>query len=109
MIVKWLLSKWIYGVAALAILALAGGIYQTGYNAAWRKAEVNTLMQRINTLERDKAIAQEAAARNANNAAELEALRRTDEEKIAQLQEIILDRNDRGLDQRELDGLLNIR
>lgn len=94
---------------ALAVLAVVFGAYQTGVNTERNRGEAAALRQQIETLRRDKEIADRALVRQAADTAELEALRRTDGEKIDQLQEIIRNRADPGLTQSELDGLLNIR
>lgn len=85
------------------------GAYQAGVNAERRRGEAATLHVQIETMRRDKEIADRSLVRVANDAAELEAMRRADEEKIEQLQEIIRTRSDRGLNQPELDGLLGIK
>lgn len=94
---------------ALIALVIVIGAYQAGTNAERKRGEAATLRVQIETMRRDKEIAERSLMRVANDAAELEAMRRADEEKIDQLQEIIRDRGDRGLNQRELDGLLGIR
>lgn len=94
--------------AGLAVVALLVGVYQAGVNSERRRGEAAQLRVEIQTLRRDKAIAEAAIARQEQDAAQLEALRRTDGEKIDQLQAIIRSRNDRGLNQLELDGLLTI-
>lgn len=93
----------------IAVIILVIGAYQTGVNSERSRGEAASLRVEIQTLKRDKEIADRALARVAQDAAELEAARRKDEEKIDQLQTIIRERNDRGLNQSELDGLLNIR
>lgn len=94
---------------ALIALVIVIGAYQAGINAERKRGEAATLRVQIETMRRDKEIAERSLMRVANDAAELEAMRRSDEEKIDQLQEIIRERGDRGLNQRELDGLLGIR
>jgi len=93
---------------ALAAIVLAFGIYQAGVNAERNRGEAATLRVQIETMRRDRDIATRSLARVERDAAELAALRRTDGEKIDQLQEIIRGRADRGLNQSELDGLLSI-
>ena len=93
----------------LGVLVLLIGAYQAGANAERKRGEAATLRVEIQTMRRDKEIADAALVRVSRDAAELEALRRTDGEKIDQLQTIIRSRSDRGLNQLELDGLLNIR
>jgi len=100
---------WPYAAAALAAVVLLVGAYQTGVNAERARGQAAQLRVEIQTLRRDAAIADRAMERVAKDAAELEALRRTDGEKIDQLQEIIRGRGDPGITQSELDGLLNIR
>lgn len=92
-----------------AALVVAIGIYQAGVNAERNRGEAASLRVQIETMRIDKEIADRSLIRVADDAAELAAARRTDEEKIAQLQEIIRTRADRGLNQSELDGLLGIR
>lgn len=92
-----------------AALVVAIGIYQAGVNAERNRGEAATLRVQIETMQIDKEIADRSLIRVADDAAELAAARRTDEEKIAQLQEIIRTRSDRGLNQSELDGLLGIK
>lgn len=100
---------WPYAAGALLAMALFAGVYQAGVNSERRRGEAATLRVEIETLRRDKDIAEAALTRQANDSAQLEALRRTDEEKIDQLQTIIRSRADRGLNQLELDGLLSIK
>lgn len=90
-------------------LVLVVGAYQAGVNAERDRGEAATLRVQVETIRRDKEIAERALVRVANDASELEAARRADGEKIDQLQEIIRSRADRGLNQSELDGLLNIK
>lgn len=104
-----LMRFWPQLAGGLAVAALLVGTYQAGVNAERRRGEAATLRVQIETMRRDKEIAERALVRVTNDAAALEAARRTDEEKIAQLQSIIRERNDRGLNQLELDGLLGIR
>jgi len=94
---------------ALVALVIVIGAYQAGINAERKRGEAATLRVQIETMRLDKEIAERSLVRVANDAAELEALRRSDEEKIDQLQEIIRARGDRGLNQHELDGLLGIQ
>ena len=100
---------WPHIAGGLAIIAVLVGAYQTGVNAERSRGEAAWLRVQIETLRRDKAITDRALERAAKDTAELEALRRTDEEKIDQLQEVIRAAGRDGLSQSELDGLLNIR
>lgn len=93
----------------LGALVLLIGAYQAGVNAERKRGEAAQLRVEIQTMRRDKAIADAALVRVTNDAVELEALRRTDEEKIDQLQTIIRASGRPGLTQSELDGLLGIQ
>lgn len=58
-------SGWTYLAAIVIGASLLGGAYQTGHNAAWRKAEVDTLRAERDAARADLA-AQKAAADRAN-------------------------------------------
>jgi hypothetical protein len=94
---------------ALIGLVIVLGAYQTGVNSERARGEAASLRVTIETMRRDQAIADSHLIRVAESAAELAELRRQDEEKIGALQKIVDERADRGLNQSELDGLLNIR
>lgn len=94
---------------ALVVLVVVAGAYQSGVNAERKRGEAAALRVEIETMRRDKEIAERALVRVADDTAELEAARRADEEKIAQLQEVIRTSDRPGITQSELDGLLNIR
>lgn len=111
MISALLLRFWPYIAGAVAVAAVAAliGAYQAGVHAERNRGEVVTLRVQIETLRRDKEIAEHAQIRNAEAAAELAAANKENEEQIDALHDIIANRADRGLNQSELDGLLNIR
>lgn len=94
---------------ALVAVALAFGIYQAGVNAERNRGEAATLRVQIETMRRDKEIAERSLVRVANDAADLARSAQENEEQINALQEIIRTRADRGLSQSELDGLLRIK
>jgi hypothetical protein len=93
----------------LLAIGLIFGAYQTGVNAERKRGEAASLRVEIETLRRDKDIADRALVRVADDVAELAAAKEQNEEQINALREIIADRADPGLTQSELDGLLNIR
>lgn len=112
MILKWLIGKWLWWIVIAGALAFIGGVYQAGYNSAWRKAEVQTKQVEIETLKRDLDIAriQKADAEKVRD--EMEGLREQDERTLENLRRIVAGRPadaGRGLTQPELDGLLTIR
>lgn len=109
MIVALLVRFWPQLVGGLAIVGLLIGVYQAGVNAERKRGEAASLRVEIETLKRDKAIAERALIRVADDTAELEAAARENERQIDALQDIIRNRADPGLTQSELDGLLNIR
>lgn len=100
---------WPQLVGGMAIVGLLIGVYQAGVNAERKRGEAASLRVEIETLKRDKTIAERALIRIADDAAELEAAARENERQIDALQDIIRNRDDPGLTQSELDGLLNIR
>jgi len=100
---------WPMAVAGLAAVAIVIGAYQTGVNAERSRGEAARLRVELETMRLDKEIAERALVRTANDAAELAAQTKENEEQIGALQEIIKERADRGLTQRELDGLLGIK
>ena len=101
------LAPWIGG--GLFALALAVGIYQAGVNAERERGQAADLRVEIETLRRDREIAQKTLLRVADDLAELSTAKKENEDQINALRQIIADRADRGLTQSELDGLLNIR
>lgn len=100
---------WPQLAVGLAVVAMLIGAYQTGVNAERDRGEAASLRVEIQTLRRDKEIADRALIRVSNDAAQLAAEKRQNEEQINALRQIITDRADPGLTQSELDGLLNIR
>lgn len=94
---------------ALVGLVVVLGAYQAGVNAERKRGEAATLRIEIQTMRRDKEIADRTLIRVAEDVAELDAARRANEEEINALQGIIDGRADSGLTQPELDGLLDIR
>ena len=104
----WLALLGRYWPALIAAVVVIGA-YSAGVNAERERGDAAELRVIVETMRRDAAIAAASLARVTADAAELEAARRGDEEKISQLQDIIRARNDPGLSQSELDGLLNIR
>jgi hypothetical protein len=109
MIPALLLRFWPWIAGAAAVVGLMVGIYQAGVHAERNRGELVTLRVQLETLRRDKEIAERAQVRNAEAAAELAAANKDNEEQIDALRDIISNRADRGLNQSELDGLLNIR
>lgn len=104
-----LMRFWPQLVGGLAVVALMVGIYQAGVNAERKRGEAATLRVELQTMRRDKEIAERALVRVADDIADLAAAKAQDEERIDALQQILDERVDAGIDQRELDGLLNIR
>lgn len=94
---------------ALVGLVVVIGAYQAGVNAERKRGEAATLRVEIQTLKRDKQIADATLIRVADDVAELAAAKEQNERQIDALQEIVRNRADPGLTQSELDGLLNIR
>jgi hypothetical protein len=94
------------GVVAVVVVI---GAYQTGVNAERKRGEAASLRVEIQTLRRDKEIADRALVRIADDAAQLDAARQANEDQINALREIIETRADPGLTQLELDGLLSIK
>lgn len=109
MVASLFMRFWPQLAGGLAVVALMVGIYQAGVNAERKRGEAATLRVEIQTMRRDKAISDAMLLRVADDAAELSALAEQNERQIDALQGIIRDRADRGLNQSELDGLLNIR
>lgn len=109
MIAGLLMRFWPQLAGGLAVLALLLGVYQAGVNAERKRGEAATLRVQIDTMRRDKAISDAALIRVADDAAELAAEAEQNERQIDALQDIIRNRDDPGLTQHELDGLLNIR
>jgi len=109
MIPALLMRFWPYVAGALGVVAVLFVVYQSGVSAERNRGEAATLRVELETMRRDKAIAERAQIRIAQDAAELAAANRENEEQIDALREIITSRADRGIDQRELDGLLSIR
>lgn len=109
MIAALLARFWPMAVAGLAAVAVLVGAYQTGVNAERSRGEAAALRVEVETLRADKRIADQARIRMANDVAELEAAKKQNEDQINALQEIVAERNDPGITQRELDGLLSIK
>lgn len=109
MFVGLLMRFWPQLAGVLAVGALLVGVYQAGVNAERKRGEAASLRVQIETMRRDKAIADAALIRVADDAAELAAEAEQNERQINALQDIIRNRADPGLTQSELDGLLNIR
>lgn len=54
-------GAWSYVAAGVLALTFVGGVYQAGYNAAMRKAQVATITAERNAAKADLATAREAA------------------------------------------------
>lgn len=109
MVAALLMRFWPQMVGGLAVAALMVGIYQAGVNAERKRGEAATLRVELQTMRRDKEIAERALVRVADDIADLAAAKAQDEERIDALQQIVDERADAGIDQRELDGLLGIK
>lgn len=116
MIGKWLLGMflkyWMQAVLIGGIVAVAGGIYATGYRAAWRQAQVDTLKATIATQQRDIDASSIQRKADQNVIASLEAQAKEDEANYEALQRELENRPadaGRGLTQSELDLLLGKR
>lgn len=109
MIPALLLRFWPYVAGAVGIVAVLFVVYQSGVSAERNRGEAARLRVELETMRLDKEIAERALVRTANDAAELAAQTKENEEQIDALQDIIKERADRGLTQRELDGLLGIK
>lgn len=112
MIVGFFVKHWLKALIVAAVVGMAGTIYASGYKAAWKKAERETLETKIASLERDidAARIQLEAARVV--ARELEATDAENDERIRQLETALQNRpasDPRGLTQLELDSLLGLR
>lgn len=94
---------------ALAVLIIVVGAYQTGVRAERERGDAAALRVQVETLQRDRDIAQRAMIRSADTTAQLEAARLTDQEKIDALENAIRNRNAPGLSQSDLERLLDIR
>lgn len=103
------LKHWLRVAIVAGIVALAGGIYATGYRAAWRQAEVDTLRATIAAQKRDLDANRMLRQRDQNVIAELEAQSLEDEAQNEALRKALAERPadaPRGLTQLELDVLL---
>lgn len=94
---------------ALVAVVMVIGAYQAGVNAERKRGDAASLRVEIQTMRRDKEIAERSLVRVADDAAELKSMAAQNEDRINALQEIIRTRADRGLSQSELDGLLDIK
>ncbi len=112
LLLGWVLKNWLWGVVVVGALSLAGGIYSTGYNAAWRQAQVDTLKATIASQQRDIDANRILRQRDQNVIAAQEAQALADEEQNEALRKALADRPadaGRGLTQSELDLLLGKR
>lgn len=112
MIIGWVLKRWLWGVVLAAALAYTGGVWISGYNTAWQRAEADTLKAKIASQQRDldagvlvRKSDQDAITRLETQAAEDEA---TNEALRCLLAARPADAG-RGLTQSELDLLLGKR
>jgi DNA-directed RNA polymerase specialized sigma24 family protein len=99
-------------VAVVALVAFLGGVWKSGYNTAWRKADLQTKQVEIDTLKRDLEITEKAQIKAEQDAADLERARLDDEEQLDALHKLLANRPPdagRGLTQSELDGLLGLK
>lgn len=78
-------SPWAYVVAAGLALAAVGGVYQTGYNAALRKAQVANITAERDAAKADLATARDAAEFAREQAAELAASASANDVKVKEL------------------------
>jgi uncharacterized protein HemX len=62
------MGAWSYVAAIVLALGFVGGVYQTGYNAASREAQVDVIKSERDAARADAAT-QKAAAENANSLA----------------------------------------
>jgi uncharacterized protein HemX len=112
LLLGWVLKNWLWGVLVAGVLALAGGIYATGYNAAWRQAQVDTLKATIASQQRDIDASRILRQRDQNVIAAQEAQALADEVQNEALRKSLAERPadaGRGLTQSELDLLLGKR
>jgi uncharacterized protein HemX len=112
LLLGWVLKNWLWGIVVAGVLALAGGIYATGYNAAWRQAQVDTLKAKIATQQRDIDASTRQRRQDQTVIVALEAQAKEDEEQYEALRKVLAERPPdagRGLTQSELDLLLGKR
>ncbi|HEV7278377.1 MAG TPA: hypothetical protein VGN80_19020 [Devosiaceae bacterium] len=92
MIAQLLVGWKLKALIAAAGLLLAAGIYQTGVNAERARGEAAELRVQIQTLERDRELAERARVSEAKKAAELEAEVQEREEALDALRETLTNR-----------------
>lgn len=82
-VITSLLGGWrLYALAGLAGIALCVGLYQAGVNAERKRGEAAQLRVEIETIQRDKAIAEKARGDAERAAAELATINQQNEEAL---------------------------
>lgn len=112
MIIGWVLKRWLWGVILAAALAYTGGVWVSGYNSAWKQAEVETLKARIASQQRDIDASRVVRKADQDAIARLETQAMEDEANYEALRCLLAQRPadaGRGLTQSELDLLLGKR
>lgn len=114
MIAKWLLGMflqhWLKAALIGGVMAVAVGIYASGYKAAWRIAEADTLRAKIASQQRDIDANRLQRQRDQDVIAQLEGQAKEDEAQNERLKCELANRPagaGRGLTQSELDILLD--
>lgn len=109
LLVGLFLRHWLKAALIAGVIALAGGIWVSGFNAAWRIAEVETLKAKIATQQRDIDASTRQRRQDQTVITALEAQAKEDEAQYEQLR-IEAGKTARpGLTQSELDLLLGKR
>ena len=82
----------IYGYLAAAVLALAtvGGIYNTGYNAAWRKSEIASVRAKLAIALADIKAAKDAEAVAITQVAAMDAAATANQKRLKELSDDLL-------------------
>lgn len=109
LLLGFFLRHWLKVALVAGVIALAGGIYASGFNAAWRIAEVETLKAKIATQQRDIDASTRQRRQDQTVIAALEAQAKEDEAQYEQLRIEAAKTARPGITQRELDLLLGKR
>lgn len=80
---------WSYVVAGIMALSFIGGVYQTGYNAAWRRSQIDTITTERDIARKDLAIARKAAEVAAEQAVTLSAAAAANDFQIKELTDAV--------------------
>jgi len=86
---------WSYVAAGALVVAMAGGIFQTGYNAAWRRAQVDPVRAERDIARADLANAKHAADMAAKQAVNLSADAAAHDIRLKELTDAIANANGR--------------